>query len=265
MARISREAGLRWREIIGKLPRFSLSKTTFMQGCQCAKSFWLHKSMYEWRRISDETQAKFDEGKVIGDLAKHLFGDDQVVWRHSLHNNWEQHKEVLQCKTPFRVPTIPYRISSNAWVENTLEYLLAHVPAPYFDAAFAYHDLLATLDVLNVENEQNVAYEAKAMSEINDVVLDGCAFQYHVISQNIPLSDFRLILINEPYFSSLGMTMKDLTLQNTDIHELFVVKSVLSEILERQDAIKNRISEMKKLVKQKSAPNISMGNHCHNL
>ncbi|MGK2861135.1 MAG: hypothetical protein ACSLE0_04340, partial [Chitinophagaceae bacterium] len=55
-------------------PRHSLSKSTFMYGCQCPKRLWLHKFQPELRDEETEVQsAIFQSGTNVGMLARQLF------------------------------------------------------------------------------------------------------------------------------------------------------------------------------------------------
>lgn len=60
-----------------KLKYAYLSKTTYIKGCQCLKALWLYKNRYNIRRVSEETQEKFNRGHIIGDLAQKLFPQGQ--------------------------------------------------------------------------------------------------------------------------------------------------------------------------------------------
>ena len=69
-------ASNQWRKIISThLKTATLSKSSFVMGCQCTKLMWLHKYKYAERKVSVETQSKFDRGHIIGELAQHLFPD----------------------------------------------------------------------------------------------------------------------------------------------------------------------------------------------
>ena len=69
-------ASNQWRKIISThLKTATLSKSSFVMGCQCTKLMWQHKYKYAERKVSVETQSKFDRGHIIGELAQHLFPD----------------------------------------------------------------------------------------------------------------------------------------------------------------------------------------------
>lgn len=69
-------ASNQWRKIIrSHLKTATLSKSSFVMGYQCTKLMWLHKYKYAERKISVETQSKFDRGHIIGELAQHFFPD----------------------------------------------------------------------------------------------------------------------------------------------------------------------------------------------
>src|SRR5581483_11882800 len=62
----------------------SLSKSTYVQGLQCAKLLWFRYNAKDKLQAPDDgQQATFDQGREVGDLAKELFhGGIEVVCDH---------------------------------------------------------------------------------------------------------------------------------------------------------------------------------------
>ena len=75
LSRTEAEARSIMRSCSRKFIGSKLSKTTFVYGTICPKLLWLYKYEYNLRRVSKETQKKFDEGHIIGTLAQQLFPD----------------------------------------------------------------------------------------------------------------------------------------------------------------------------------------------
>lgn len=53
----------------------NLSKSKYITYCQCPKALWLKQYKSEEMVIDPLTQARFDAGSEVGELAKRLFGD----------------------------------------------------------------------------------------------------------------------------------------------------------------------------------------------
>ena len=53
----------------------NLSKSKYITYCQCPKALWLKMYKPEEIEIDPLTQARFDAGTEVGELAKRLFGD----------------------------------------------------------------------------------------------------------------------------------------------------------------------------------------------
>ena len=56
------------------LPKYKLSKSTFIRGLQCEKSLYLYKHHYNLKDpVSPQLQAIFNQGHRVGELAQGLF------------------------------------------------------------------------------------------------------------------------------------------------------------------------------------------------
>ena len=53
----------------------NISKSKYITYCQCPKALWLKQYKPEEIVIDPLTQARFDAGTEVGELAKRLFGD----------------------------------------------------------------------------------------------------------------------------------------------------------------------------------------------
>ena len=60
-----------------------LSKSIYVRVWNCPKGAWINKYHPEMVVVSDDTQARFDAGHAVGELAQRLFGpfaDVTVRW-----------------------------------------------------------------------------------------------------------------------------------------------------------------------------------------
>ena len=211
-----------------KQEKHILSKSTFMKGCQCPKALWLYKHQPELRtEITDQQQAIFDQGTNVGKLAEQLFP-----------NGVDARPEN----------TFAYQQS----VVDTQKYILEGHKVIY-ESAFQYDQVLAALDILVCNRGKWKAHEVKSSTSVSDAILQDAALQYYVISQSgMPLVDFSIVYINNEYVRE----------RDLDVSELFVIESVLEQLLELQPIIAAKIPELKSVAKLSEVPKRDIGPHC---
>ena len=140
------------------MKRFAISKSKYPVGCQCPK--WLWYQVHRPEDIPEEdqgTQARFNEGNLVGEYAKKLFpGGVEVSWDDGL----------------------------DAAVRKTQELIKAR--KTIFEATFTHQSpfgsVLARTDVLVpvTENEWDLI-EVKSSTQEKDVHLVDVAFQRYVV------------------------------------------------------------------------------------
>ncbi len=246
------------RKLQSRLPYAPLSKTTFIKGCQCLKSLWLYRNKYDQRFVPPEVQQKFNVGHIIGALAQQLFpsGFDASLFPHL-----QFRLNSLQERSPLQVPYLPYRLKQNLWLEQTQEAIKSKNQDIY-EAAFTYDDVFAAVDILHVGDKGNVAYEVKSSFDVKDVFIHDCALQYYVMSQNIDLTDMFLLYPDENYVNSLGIGIDDLTIENCNVQELFIKKSILADVRALQSTVEKELKTIKPILSQRNEPKIAMSEHC---
>lgn len=246
------DAHRRRQKIERNMETFSLSKTSYVNGCQCPKYLWLYYNKRKALIITPETQSKFDRGHKVGSLAQRLFPDG-----NSAEFSPSFSCEILQQKTPFEVPKIPYKITFNIWLDNTRNMLATNGNKSIFEAAFVFDKCFAAIDILEEKNGEYIAYEVKSISEATDVVMADCAYQYYVISHHVKLSGFNLVLLNPE--------IKDIMLNDdVDVHKLFVIKPILNDILDMQTTTARKIGDLKNVLKTRKCPSMVCGEQCDN-
>jgi len=261
MDEMANSASLRWREIIQDLPLLSMTSLLYKRCCQCLRSLWLSDNRNELRKTKGGiSRSEHEEYTALTSLLKETFDSD---WRLSPQRTRALRRKSLRAETPFRIPTVPYRIAINALAEETKVYLKKQELSHIFEPTFAYEDMFSMITALNTENGRNEACVYSKSTDVSDYMLDGYAFDYYVISHNVQLSDFKLYCVNADYLKSLSIPAKDLTSQNTDIQQLFIIKSILPEVLERQAGMDDRLNMMRNIKRKKIMPSGAMGMHCH--
>lgn len=230
-----------------KFKSSQLSKTTFVYGTICSKLLWLYKNKYNLRKISENTQQKFNAGHEIGALAQKLFpkGIDAS----------ELDSEQLIDMSRF---SLPFNLKQQLWLNKTAAYYRDHT---VYEAAFVYDDVFAAVDILTKGSDGHIAYEVKCSKSVNETFLRDCALQYHVLNNNCGLKDFFIVYLNEKYLEEVQIPIEQLNESNIDIERLFIKESVLSRILPLQKEVHNQIKSCKSIL-TKNEPAIEMGTHC---
>ncbi len=205
-----------------------LSKSTFMYGCQCPKRLFLHKFKSELRNPIDEKQETvFSSGTNIGLLARALFPNGLSA----------------EPPNPFS-----YHLS----VEKTAKFISQNIPVIY-EAAFNFEGVMCALDILVKKNSKWYAFEVKGSTKIKTPFILDAALQYYVISNSgLPIEDISIVHLNNQYIRNGKL----------EIEKLFTCESVLDSALEQSEYISQNISDFKRLIADKTEPEIEVGKHC---
>jgi hypothetical protein len=205
-----------------------LSKSTFMRGMQCAKRLYLNK---HFPALRDETSARqqaiFTQGTDVGKLAQTMFpgGVDAS-------------------------PPTPFEYDKS--MALTQQAIANGVEAIY-EAAFLFDEVLVLTDILVNDDGEWSAYEVKSSTELKDEHIWDASIQYYVISHaGIELSDFSVVYINNKYIRK----------GNLDVHSLFSIQSVFAEVQQNEDAVRDKIREFKRVLKQGTTPTVDIGTQC---
>ena len=131
------------------MPSFSLSKSRILAGLQCPKRLWLQTHQHELAEITPATQAAFDTGHRVGEVARTLFPGGVLV----------EH-----------VDNIPAALGETRAVLRNRGHAV-------FEAAFSYLDVLVRADILLLGNAGHRLIEVKSSTRVQDYHLDDCAIQ----------------------------------------------------------------------------------------
>ncbi len=207
----------------------TLSKSTFVRGCQCVKSLYLNKYHKEFQSsVSESQEAIFEQGKDVGLLARKLF--------------------------PNGIDASPPNYFSYDESIKKTELAIQKDERTIYEAAFLFDDVLAALDILVKDKDGWKAFEVKSSTEVKDTHILDAALQYYLIlNSGISLKDIFIIHINNQY-------VRD---EELEIEKLFLKKSILKEVLELQTFVSQKIAELKSVLKQKEIPDIEIGLQCN--
>lgn len=205
-----------------------LSKSTFMRGCQCPLSLYLHKFKPDLRNEEDEEQqAIYQAGTNIGILAQQVFPGGVNA----------------EPPDPFS-----YHIS----VEKTKELIVSGTKVIY-EAAFNFNGLLCAIDILVKKGNKWLAYEVKNTTKTKPQHVMDASFQYFVMTAcGLQIQDIFIMHLNTAYVKRGPI----------DIQQLFAADSIKSEVLENQEFINTKAKELLKLLADKKEPSVEPGPHC---
>jgi len=153
------------------MPNKLLSKSKYLNGIQCPRLLWV--SVNDKARLPevDEAQQKlFDEGHVVGELAKKLFPNGIDIEDEDFIGNLEETKKLLK--------------------ENK----------PLFEPAFMVDRLYSRADILEPTKDGWNIIEVKSSTEVKDVNLQDVAFQKYVYEKaGLKINKCYLMHINNQY------------------------------------------------------------------
>ena len=213
---------------MNRLPKYKLSKSTFIRGLQCEKSLYLYKHHYNLKdEISPQLQAIFNQGHRVGELAQDLFSGGVDA---SPPNHFKMQESVLK---------------TQAFIENGEKII--------YEATFQYNGVLAALDILVKDDDGWKAYEVKSSTKVSDTYLNDAAIQYYaIVNSGIALKDIAIVYINNQYVKNGAI----------DVQQLFTIESVYDQVQDLLPNIPNRVARLKQVIAQKEAPAIGIGPQC---
>lgn len=206
----------------------TLSKSSFLNGCQCPKQLWMKfHDRDAFPPVDAQTQAIFDQGHLIGSLAKTLFPDGIEVAEGRI-----SYAESLAATKP-------------ALLERR----------PLYEAALAFNGGFVRVDILNpVGVDAWELIEVKSGTKVKDVNLLDVAFQKYVCEgAGLKIDRCYLMHVDSDYVRSGEIVAADL-LQQEDVTE--EIEPFLAEV-------PVRLEELKQVAAGDQCPDVPIGRHCN--
>ena len=203
-----------------------LSKTKYLDGLKCHKLLW-----YEYNRKEDlpevdaATQAKFDQGKIVGELAQTLFPGGVLLKRDYMPDKQ---------------------------AEKSLE--AAKLRKALFEAGLVYKQGYALADILNpVEKGAWDLIEVKSSSSVKDEHYNDVAFQkYTYEGSGLKIRKCYLMYVNNQYVRKGAIEPK----------ELFATEDVTKQCDELIPEIEQNITDMLETIRKDDIPQVKVGPRC---
>ena len=176
--------------------------------------------------VDAATQYRFDQGHLVGELARKLFPGGIDIPCESFTNNLRQTNELLEQRVPL------------------------------FEAGIKADELYARADILNPvgEDEWDII-EVKSSTTIKKVNYDDVAFQKFCYQKHgLKIRKSFLAYINNKY------------VKNGDIDpgQLFNIEDISDQVKEASTGIQDRIDNLLAIISAERCPDVGIGKHCKN-
>ena len=204
-----------------------LSKSKYLNGLQCPKYLWIQ--INEPERIPEPdtaTQYIFDQGHLVGELAKKLFPSGINIPTDDFMDNVRQTKQFLQQRTPL------------------------------FEAGICAEGLYSRIDILNpVSDHDWDIIEVKSTTDVKDVHLEDVSFQKYCCEKvGVKIRNCFLMHINNQYIKNGEL----------DPQQYFKLQDITSNVEESSKGIEDRIDTLLEVISARECPNVTIGRHCSN-
>jgi hypothetical protein len=202
-----------------------LSKSKYLTGLQCPKYLWTQ--IHEPERIPEAdaiTQYIFDQGHVVGEMAKELFpGGIDIPLDDFMENIVITKRSLAERK-------------------------------PLFEAGILSGRIYCRLDMLNPVNEDEwEIIEIKSGTSVKEVYIDDVSFQKYCCEQaNLKIRKCKLGFINNQYVKN----------GEIDPKELFILEDISTHVEEVSGGIEERVFNLIDVISNKTCPEVTIGQYC---
>jgi hypothetical protein len=210
-----------------------LSKSRFLSGTQCAKRLWIET----WRptlvpKPDAATQAIFDQGHTVGELARELFPRGVEIDRARL--DWESALAATR--------------------EAMLERLPIYEAAFESEGAACRVDILVPVPSLGAEGDAGWdLYEVKSGSSAKPENVEDVAFQTFVLrGAGVALRRSHLVHLDSTYLREGEL----------EVARLFTIVDLTAKIEPLLPEVARRVANLQSVQAQTDEPQVSIGPHC---
>ena len=205
-----------------------ISKSSFILGQQCYKSFWFDINNEEPTNPPDEgALERLSAGNEVGEISKELFPNGKEVPYFS--------------GEPLKMAML------------TKEYIEEGITSIY-EASFIYDDIFVRVDLMNKTDKGWDIYEVKSSTRIRSYHEYDVSIQWHVLkSLNlIELNDAFIVTLNNQFSKS----------DRINPIKLFNIDSVKQIAEENQPEVIEKIHKLKSIAANQNEPKVKIGPHC---
>jgi CRISPR/Cas system-associated exonuclease Cas4 (RecB family) len=201
-----------------------LTKSKYLLGLQCPKLLWTAINDKESMPEPDRsTEHKFDQGHLVGELAKKLFPDGIDIESEDFMGNIKKTKELLS------------------------------EGKPLFETGIMADNLYSRADILNPNDDGWDIIEVKSSTSVKDVNIQDVSFQKYCYEKaGLKINGCFLMHINKEYVKNGEIDPKG----------FFKIEDISSEVDEIYEDIPKRIEEMFKIINLEKCPEVEINGNC---
>lgn len=202
-----------------------LSKSKYCKGVQCPKMLWMQMNHPELFDESVMDKKTLENGELVGDVARGLFGEYTVV-------EFGDYPDMLSTTLEL--------------VENGTENIA--------EASFAYEGLFCRVDILrNLGENKFELYEVKSSTHIKDIYYHDVAFQYYVLTKlGYEVTKACLVHVNNKYVRHGEL----------DIQKLFTINDITDDARSRYSEVEGNLKYFADFLDAVDEPELPLGEYC---
>jgi len=208
------------------MPSRLLSKSKYLNGLQCPRLLWIQINEPEQiPEIDPVTQYVFDQGHLVGDLAKKIFPSGIDIPIDDFIGNVRQTETLLEQRKPL------------------------------FEAGILSGRIYSRIDILNPANEEEWdIIEVKSSTSVKDVHMEDVSFQKYCCEKSgLNIRACYLMYINNQY-------VKD---GDIDPEKLLILQDISAEVEQVAQGIQDRVDVMLEIISASQCPEVDIGKHCN--
>ncbi len=201
-----------------------LSKSKYLLGLQCPKLLWMSvNAKSEMPAISEAIQHRFDQGHLIGEMAKKLFPDGINIPQDDFMGNIRKTEKVLS------------------------------LGKPLFEPGIMINGLYSRADVLRPVGSGWDIIEVKSTTSVKEQHLHDVAFQKYVYEQKgMKINKCYLMHINNKYVKH----------GDIDVKELFILADITDDVKQYSKGMEERVKDMKAIMALGERPDVKISKNC---
>ena len=204
-----------------------LTKSKYINGLQCLKYLWT--LFHEPGQVAEPdaaTQYVFDQGHLVGELAKKVFPEGVNIPPDDFMGNIRQTREFLKQRRPI------------------------------FEAGITTGKIYCRLDILKpVGDDEWDIIEVKSSTKVKDVDVEDVAFQKYCCRQaGLEIRNCFLMHIDNHYVRQ----------GEVDPVKLFVIEDITEQVADAVRSVPDKVDRMLEIIVAKDCPDIAIGRQCEN-
>lgn len=208
----------------------NFSKSKYCTFCLCPKLLWLKEKMPEAVIPNPSAASRIENGHIVGELAKNLFGKYVDVTAAGGDGKLNYAAMIAGTKSAMA-----------AGEENICE------------AAFSFGGLYCAVDILHRENGGYAVYEVKSTTNVEDIHLIDAAYQKYVLLKcGVNVTGVYIVHINKDYIRKSALNLQ----------ELFAVENVSELIEEAYGEVEENLACAECVLASGSEPEVQLAASC---